>query len=194
MAKKRRNRSRDYIEDVPIGALLILLFAAWSYIKEFWYIFLIIAVAVIAVVILIKVKKKKRKKVFAIDEIDAMDGIDFEDYTAGLLRRMGYRNVRVTQASGDFGVDVTAQLNDELWVFQCKRYTGNLGVKSVQEVFAGAAKYRADKAVVITNSYFTEAAKELADDTNVMLWDRDYLCRTIKTLNKTVKAQNILKK
>lgn len=55
MAKKRRNRSRDYIEDVPIGALLILLFAAWSYIKEFWYIFLIIAVAVIAVVILIKV-------------------------------------------------------------------------------------------------------------------------------------------
>ena len=58
MAKKRRNRSRDYIEDVPIGALLILLFAAWSYIKEFWYIFLIIAVAVIAVVILIKVKKK----------------------------------------------------------------------------------------------------------------------------------------
>ncbi len=116
MAKKRRNRSRDYIEDVPIGALLILLFAAWSYIKEFWYIFLIIAVAVIAVVILIKVKKKKRKKVFAIDEIDAMDGIDFEDYTAGLLRRMGYRNVRVTQASGDFGVDVTAQLNDELWV------------------------------------------------------------------------------
>ena len=138
MAKKRRNRSRDYIEDVPIGALLILLFAAWSYIKEFWYIFLIIAVAVIAVVILIKVKKKKRKKVFAIDEIDAMDGIDFEDYTAGLLRRMGYRNVRVTQASGDFGVDVTAKLNDELWVFQCKRYTGNLGVKSVQEVFAGA--------------------------------------------------------
>ena len=183
MAKKRRNRSRDYIEDVPIGALLILLFAAWSYIKEFWYIFLIIAVAVIAVVILIKVKKKKRKKVFAIDEIDAMDGIDFEDYTAGLLRRMGYRNVRVT-----------AKLNDELGGFQCKRYTGNLGVKSVQEVFAGAAKYRADKAVVITNSYFTEAAKELADDTNVMLWDRDYLCRTIKTLNKTVKAQNILKK
>ena len=194
MAKKRRNRSRDYIEDVPIGALLILLFAAWSYIKEFWYIFLIIAVAVIAVVILIKVKKKKRKKVFAIDEIDAMDGIDFEDYTAGLLRRMGYRNVRVTQASGDFGVDVTAKLNDELWVFQCKRYTGNLGVKSVQEVFAGAAKYRVDKAVVITNSYFTEAAKELADDTNVMLWDRDYLCRTIKTLNETVEAQNILKK
>ena len=69
MAKKRRNRSRDYIEDVPIGALLILLFAAWSYIKEFWYIFLIIAVAVIAVVILIKVKKEKRKKGFAIEEI-----------------------------------------------------------------------------------------------------------------------------
>ena len=119
MAKKRRNRSRDYIEDVPIGALLILLFAAWSYIKEFWYIFLIIAVAVIAVVILIKVKKKKRKKVFAIDEIDAMDGIDFEDYTAGLLRLMGYRNVRVSLACGDFGVDVTSKLNEELWVFEC---------------------------------------------------------------------------
>ena len=80
--------------------------------------------AVVAVLILIKMKKKKSKKTFAIDEIDAMDGIDFEEYTAELLRRMGYKNVRVTQASGDFGVDVTAKLNDEIWVFQCKRYTG----------------------------------------------------------------------
>lgn len=194
MSKRRKSSSIDYLEGAPVGAFLILLFAARSYIKKYWYIFLIIAVAVVAVLIFIKIKRKKSKKTFAIDEIDAMDGIDFEEYTAELLRRMGYKNVRVTQASGDFGVDVTAKLNDEIWVFQCKRYTGNLGVKAVQEVFAGAAKYHADKAVVVTNSYFTAAAEELAEDTNVMLWDRDHLCRVIKNLNKTVKSKNSLSK
>lgn len=196
MSKRRKNSSIDYLEGAPVGAFLILLFAAWSYKKKYWYIFLIIAVAVVAALIFIKIKRKRKKskKTFAIDEIDAMDGIDFEEYTAELLRRMGYKNVRVTQASGDFGVDVTAKLNDETWVFQCKRYTGNLGVKAVQEVFAGAAKNRADKAVVITNSYFTDAAEELAEDTNVMLWDRDYLCRVIKNLDKTVKSRNRLSK
>lgn len=34
MSKRRKNSSIDYLEGAPVGAFLILLFAAWSYIKK----------------------------------------------------------------------------------------------------------------------------------------------------------------
>lgn len=34
MSKRRKNSSIDYLEGAPVGAFLILLFAAWSYIKN----------------------------------------------------------------------------------------------------------------------------------------------------------------
>lgn len=107
------------------------------------------------------------------DDFDTMSGIEFEHYIAGLLRRSGFSWVTVTQASGDFGVDITARQGGKTWAFQCKHYSRNLGVKPIQEVYSGAAKYHADVAVVVTNAHFTNHAVELAKSLNVALWDRD---------------------
>ncbi len=41
--------------------------------------------------------------------VDYMDGHDFEYWCADLLRHNGFSNVRVTQGSGDQGVDILAQ-------------------------------------------------------------------------------------
>ena len=41
--------------------------------------------------------------------VDAMDGHEFEYFCAELLKENGFVNVEVTQASGDFGVDVLAE-------------------------------------------------------------------------------------
>lgn len=114
-----------------------------------------------------------------LDEVDSLDGISFEHYVAKLLQKNGYKQVRVTKASGDFGVDVIATKDKQKWVFQCKHYQSKLGVKPVQEVYGGLNKYKADVAVVITNSYFTPHAKELARDLSVILWDRDILANMI---------------
>lgn len=118
-----------------------------------------------------------RKKPIEIDlsEIDAMDGLSFEHFVADVLRSAGYQRVRVTKASGDFGVDIVATRNKEKWVFQCKCYHSRLGVKPIQEVYAGAVKYGAEHSVVVTNAYFTAHARELAVDLGVLLWDRDHL-------------------
>lgn len=114
-----------------------------------------------------------------LSEIDSLDGITFEHFTARLLRKNGYKQVRGTKASGDFGVDVTANKDGKAWVFQCKHYQGNLGIKPVQEVYSGLRKYKAQVAVVVTNSFFTPAAKELAHDLSVILWDRATLSAMI---------------
>lgn len=107
--------------------------------------------------------------------IDAMSGVEFEDFISELLKRNGFHEVRTTKATGDYGVDVIAKKNGKTWVFQCKCFAKNVGLKPIQEVCAGARKYGADYAVAVTNRYFTPNAHELARDADVMLWDRDTL-------------------
>lgn len=108
-------------------------------------------------------------------EIDHMDGHQFEYFVADILRRNGFSSVEVTKASGDYGVDIVAIRNGKKWAFQCKRYENTLGLKPIQEVYTGAAKYHASKAAVVTNSYFSQNAKTLAQELGVKLWDRTVL-------------------
>jgi len=112
--------------------------------------------------------------------IDRMDGWSFERYVAKLLRKNRYRSVRVTQGSGDFGVDIIAKKCGRVWAFQCKHYSKNLSVAPIQEIYSGAAKYKAEVAVVVTNSHFTPHARNLSESLGVLLWDRDELIELIK--------------
>lgn len=114
-----------------------------------------------------------------LSEVDCMDGHSFEYWCADLLKKIGYENVNVTKGSGDQGVDIIAEKEDIHYAIQCKCYASDLGNTPVQEVHAGASFYHCQVAVVMTNRYFTKSAKELAQVTGVLLWDRDKLLQFI---------------
>ena len=116
-----------------------------------------------------------------LDDVDGMEGHLFEYYCAELLRKNGYKKVVVTKGSGDQGVDIIAVKDNKKYAIQCKNYHAQLNNKSVQEVYAGRKYYNCDVAVVLTNSYFTQSAKQLAIATGVLLWDRNILAELIKT-------------
>ena len=111
---------------------------------------------------------------------DNMEGHQFEYFCADLLTKNGFENVQVTQGSGDQGVDILAEKDDIRYAIQCKSYKGELSNKPIQEVYAGKKIYRCQVAAVLTNSFFTEGAKEAARATGVLLWDRNRLQRFIK--------------
>ena len=113
--------------------------------------------------------------------IDLMEGHDFEQWCATALRDMGYTDVEVTPGSGDQGVDVVASKDGVKYAIQCKRYTSDLGNTPVQEVHAGKNLYRCHVGAVLTNRYFTRGAKELAEATGVLLWDRDWIKQYLDT-------------
>ena len=113
--------------------------------------------------------------------VDCMEGHRFEYFCADLLRANGFTNVNVTQASGDQGVDIIATKDFVKYAFQCKNYSSNLGNTPIQEVNSGKMFYRCHVAVVLTNSTFTPGAKQLADATGVLLWDRTMLMQLIET-------------
>jgi hypothetical protein len=81
----------------------------------------------------------------------------FEFEVAMWMTRAGYQ-AKVTKQSRDDGVDVLATQNDEKIVIQCKRWERPVGPNKVREL-SGALKYwNADRALLVTTSYFTDAA------------------------------------
>ena len=106
-------------------------------------------------------------------EYDKLEGHDFEYYCADLLKRKGFRKVTVTQGSGDYGIDIIAWKENTKYGIQCKRYSGNVGYRAVEEAYTGASIYNCDRAVVMTNSKFTKQAMSGARRLGVELWGRE---------------------
>lgn len=120
-----------------------------------------------------KISEKPDEKEKQNPSMDQMDGQAFEHFCADLLRNNGFTHVEVTQASGDFGIDILAKKDGVTYGIQCKCYSDTVGNHAVQEALSGAQYYHRMVAVVMTNNYFTPAAVETARRTNVLLWDRD---------------------
>ena len=129
------------------------------------------AVVLLAVLILYLIKRHKIRSL----PMDEMEGHDFEYYCADLLKDNGFLEVEVTKGSGDFGADILAEKDGVTYAFQCKCYDKPIGVKAIQEIYAGRDYYGKMVGVVMTNQYFTQPAVELATKLNIMLWDRGYV-------------------
>ena len=134
-----------------------------------------VAIAVIlaarCVIIVVMYARKKRKFGF----MDDMEGHDFEYFCADLLRENGFLDVEVTKGSGDYGVDILAEKDGVTYAVQCKCYTDAVGVKAVQEAYAGRDYYDRMVGAVMTNQYFTAPAVQAAKKLKILLWDRGYL-------------------
>ena len=82
-----------------------------------------------------------------------------------------------TKYIGDYGADLVTTNNGAKMVIQAKWYNNKVGIKAVKEAVASKGYYNCDKAMVVTNSYFTNKAKTLASRNKVELWDRKILVK-----------------
>ena len=96
---------------------------------------------------------------------------EFEHFVAKVFE-LSRHHAEVTQASGDYGVDLV--LNGEIAV-QVKFYGTAVGPAAVQEVVAGRKYYKCTQAWVVTNSTYTPAAVTLAQVNDVRLIDGNEL-------------------
>lgn len=114
-----------------------------------------------------RIKEIENEHDVAVD-VESLDPVQFEHFCADALRNDGW-DARVTQASGDQGIDVIASYGNVKAVFQCKKYAQPVGNGAVQEIAAGKQFERADIAAVVSNATFTPSAKQLASTTGVHL-------------------------
>lgn len=131
-------------------------------------------------------KHKEYKKVAAgISDLDRMNGFEFEEYVADLLRKLKYKNVKVTRKTGDNGVDILAEKGSRKYAIQCKRNNPNnkLSNAAIQQVFTGKQLYKCTHAMVITTSYFTKPAWDTGKELGVTLWTRNKLIEKISEVS-----------
>jgi HJR/Mrr/RecB family endonuclease len=91
----------------------------------------------------------------------SLRGVPFEDFIANVFEMLGF-HVTKTKASGDQGIDLIVIGKGRRIGIQCKGYCDSVGVHAVQEAHAGKSFYHCDGCLVITNSQFTKASRELA--------------------------------
>jgi restriction system protein len=151
---------------------------------------------------LLSSKQPKSQKGNPILNIDRMTGHQFEIFLKELFKSLGYR-VKKTPDSGDFGADLYMEKDGKTYIVQAKRYKSKVGIKAVQEIVAAKSYYKAEYAIVVTNNYFTEAAKELAKKNNVILCERPDLIKLVEKSKmimgkikqaKNIKSQNTIRK
>lgn len=117
----------------------------------------------------------------SIFDVDTMSGVEFEEFVGKIFEKLGY-TTEITKASGDQGVDLIAKKDGKVLAIQAKCYSGVVGNHAIMEVVAGMKYYDCNCCMVVTNSTFTPAAKELATANNVELWDRNDLKEQMELL------------
>ncbi len=176
---KRRNRnSIDWEDAIKVAILIPLLAFAQS--RTVGIIVLIIYLIIAAVAFKVYFSKKNKLLRKSLQEIDQMNGYEFEKYMKEMYAFLGY-SVKHTPYVGDQGADLILKSTDgEKTAVQVKCYSGNVPNKAVQEVVASMKLYGCTKGAVVTNSYFTNASIELAKANDIELIDRKKLSEMVK--------------
>lgn len=116
-------------------------------------------------------EEHKQKHInFNKDSIAEMTWVDFEVYLSKKFTDLWYE-VAGTPTTWDQWADLIIKKNWKKIIIQAKRFTGSVWNKAVQEVVWAMNYYKGDDWYVITNSYFTNSAKALAQKSNVKLID-----------------------
>ncbi len=111
----------------------------------------------------------------AMGDIDAMNGWAFETRMRQHFQALGWR-VWKTPGTRDRGADLVLTTPDRRRVAaQLKRYSGPVGTSAVEQVLRAKVYYRADAALVVTNSHLTPGARDYARRHQVDVWEREEL-------------------
>lgn len=119
-------------------------------------------------------KQLKSDTKITLNVLDKMDGKEFENTLKTIFENQGYK-VNVTAHSHDQGADLILEKFGKKIAVQAKRYENGVPNKAVQEIVAAKNHYGCDEAWVVTNSYLTQSAIELAESNTVRVIDRDEL-------------------
>lgn len=180
--KKKTTGEKVFIAFLYVSTIIVWLLCNFFGLKEHANLICAGTLGFIALVSILYYSNKKsgrRYLRYGFARLNNLTGEEFEELLKAYFRKNGYK-VQLTPKSGDYGADLIVKKNGEKIIVQAKRYKGSVGISAVQEVIGAKEYYKGDKALVITNSYFTPAAKELAGKTKVKLWDGKIVAEIIE--------------
>ena len=129
----------------------------------------------------IDIPKLKEARVGISNNFSNLSPYEFEHFVAKLLSEMGY-STKVTQRTGDYGVDIIAKKDGNIIAVQCKRFQeGNLvSNRNIQRILGAMHSINAQKCIFVTTSRFTRQAIQQSKGCPIELWDKEILHNLVK--------------
>jgi restriction system protein len=127
--------------------------------------------------------ERRQFELARVDETDALSGHEFERWIESFLAELGF-DVEHVGRTGDFGGDLVATWNATRTVVQAKSGHYKVGVSAVRQAYAAKTYYDCERAMVVTNQYFTDQALLLAEKTGVVMRHRGDLARVLAERNR----------
>ena len=155
---------KNKLDDKSYFVLLILVAGSMISHSRFVEYILYIIGALILINILLRLRRYIKYK---LSHVDTMTGLEFEKYVAKYLREQGFKT-QLTEKY-DLGIDIVAIKDGVRYGVQVKRYKGVVGANAVRQAVTALNLYGCERAMVITNSYFSKTAIRLAEFNNCIL-------------------------
>ena len=123
-----------------------------------------------------------------INFLRVIDPKEFEIFTSNIFRAKGYKSNNTTY-SGDFGIDVFLEKENELILVQCKRnnISNRVGRPVVQQLFGNIHDYKMKNpnnievsGMIVTTSSLTKEAEEWLKDKPIKIIDSISLIKIFK--------------
>lgn len=186
MARRQRRNDSGDLTRLGLAIAMFLAISVWvktGSLAVGIIVFIALLSAIVFASLFLINRANQRLLESGIDEVDKMSGRHFERFLKELFKKRGFM-VKETAVVGDYGADLILEKLGRKLVVQAKRWKQNVGIKAVQEVIGSIKHYNAHNGIVITNSYFTDNAIELARSNGIDLWDRDRLIDLIRETKK----------
>jgi len=107
-------------------------------------------------------------------DIDQMEGLEFERWLGELFKRQGYK-VQNTPGSNDYGADLILEKFGKKIVIQAKRYNGTVPNSAIQEAHTAKQYFDCDEAWIVTQSKLSRNSIAMAQKLKVKVIDRQGL-------------------
>jgi restriction system protein len=153
-----------------------------------------ISITFIAFLVWLALRKSRKDRLLnlTLENLKSMTPKDFEYTVAEILRRLGYKDVKVIGRSGDLGVDILAYKDGNKKVaVQCKKYISKKVTSPELQLFIGMmiTEYKADKGLYVTTSYYTKDAYHLAmkHKDKLEIWTGKTLAEILLRLQQPIK-------
>jgi len=129
----------------------------------------------------IDIPKLKEARLGISNNFSNLSPYEFEHFVATLLREMGYKT-KVTQKTGDYGIDIVAKKENKIFAVQCKRYQEKnlVGNGDIQKILGAMVSIKANSSIFVTTSKFTRQAIKQAEGCSIELWDKTILHELVK--------------
>ena len=88
-----------------------------------------------------------------------LDGWEFEEEAAKVFRLNGYK-AKVTQKTGDGGIDILMYKDDKKVIVQCKHYSSPVAVAVARELNGLKDDFKADELILVASSGVTKACTD----------------------------------